>query len=114
MASLIFIPLAVVRIPPDYFAHSTRPPGLGIDRHPVVRAAHRLGKNALGLAFIVMGVAMLVLPGQGLLTILIGVLLLDFPGKYRFEKWLVSRPGLLRAINWLRRRARRPPLEAAQ
>lgn len=114
VASLVLIPMAVVRIPPDYFGHSIRPVGRRSDRSRLFRAAHRCGKNALGLVFIVAGVAMLALPGQGLLTILLGVLLLDFPGKYRFEKWLVSRPGLLQAINWLRRRAGRPPLQAAQ
>jgi hypothetical protein len=62
------------------------------------------------VAFIAAGIAMLVLPGQGLLTILIGFLMLDFPGKYRVEKWLVSRRRLLGAINWLRRRAGRVPL----
>jgi hypothetical protein len=45
-----------------------------------------------------------------LLTLLVGVFLLDFPGKYAFEKWLVGRPGVLRMINWLRRRRGRPPL----
>ncbi len=47
---------------------------------------------------------MLVTPGQGLLTLLIGLLLLNFPGKYRLERWLVRRPGVLRTLNWVRRR----------
>ena len=53
---------------------------------------------------------MLVLPGQGLLTLLVGFLLVDAPGKYRLERWLVSRKAVLRPINWLRRRKGRQPL----
>ncbi len=72
------------------------------------------GKNALGYLFVLMGIAMLVLPGQGILTIMIGVTLLDFPGKYRLERWLVSRRPVLRSINWLRRCAGREPLATTE
>ena len=50
-------------------------------------------------------------PGQGLLTIFMGVMLIDFPGKHRFERWLVSRRVILAAANRLRAKAGRPPLE---
>ena len=69
-----------------------------------------LAKNLLGVVFVLMGIAMLVLPGQGLLSIFVGVMLLNFPGKYRFERWLIKKPSVLRSINWLRRKSRRPPL----
>jgi len=49
-------------------------------------------------------------PGQGILTILIGVMLLNFPGKRRLERWLVSRPRVLPVINGLRARFGKPPL----
>ena len=44
---------------------------------------------------------MLVAPGQGLLTMVVGLLLVDFPGKYRLERWLVTRQQVWRSINWL-------------
>jgi len=56
------------------------------------------------------GIVMLVLPGQGILTIVIGLMLSNFPGKYRLERWLVMRPRVLRTINWLRQRSKRNPL----
>ena len=56
------------------------------------------------------GIAMLVLPGQGVLAILIGIMLLDVPGKYRFERWLVMRPPVWRAVAWLRTKAGKDPL----
>lgn len=67
-------------------------------------------KNLLGYALVMAGIAMLVLPGQGMLTILVGILFLDFPGKYWFERWVVARSPVLQSINWLRRRAGHPPL----
>ncbi len=69
-----------------------------------------MGKNILGALFLLAGVAMLLLPGQGLLTMVMGVVFLDLPGKYKFERWLIARPGIARSVNWLRQRAGRPLL----
>jgi hypothetical protein len=52
-----------------------------------------------------------VLPGQGILTILIGVSLMEFPGKYRLERGIIHFGPVLKGINTLRRRYGRPPLE---
>ena len=112
IATVMAVPMLLSRIPADYFARSRRPGKPWANFHPVVRAVLLTGKNALGLALVVGGIAMLVLPGQGILTILAGISLLDFPGKYRLERWIVSRPPVLRSINWLRRRNGRPPLVA--
>jgi hypothetical protein len=54
---------------------------------------------------------MLLVPGQGLLSIAVALVLLDFPGKYRFERWLATRPAVWRSLNWLRRRAGCKPLQ---
>ena len=105
LASLILVPIVVARIPADYFAHARRPPGLWSRRAWLLRWAIRIGKNALGGMLILAGVAMLVLPGQGLLTIMVGVLLLDIPGKYRVEKRVVRVRHVRRGLNWLRKRA---------
>ena len=70
-----------------------------------------LMRNLLGWMFVVAGVAMLVLPGQGLLSILAGLVLVDFPGKRRFERRLLTSHVVRDAMNWLRRRAGRPPFD---
>jgi hypothetical protein len=112
IAAVVAVPLIVVRIPRGYFRQPRRiRVPLAERRHPLLRVLLLLAKNALAAAFVAAGVAMLVLPGQGILTLLVGVMLADFPGKYRIERWLVSRPPVLRGVNWLRRRAGRPPLE---
>lgn len=110
-ASIAAVYAIAVRLPADYF-RGERPVRDPFPRlHPHLRRALRVATQALGVALIVMGIIMLVTPGQGLLTILIGVTLLDFKGKYELERRLVSRPTVLRAINWLRARAGRAPLE---
>jgi hypothetical protein len=50
------------------------------------------------------------IPGQGLLTVLIGLMLVDFPGKLRLERWLIGLPRVLQTVNRLRQRYGRPPL----
>ena len=78
-----------------------------------MHAAGLVLKNALGLLLLACGIVMLVIPGQGLLTMLIGLMLMDFPGKRRLEARLVAVPSVRRSINWLRERAHRAPLAAA-
>jgi hypothetical protein len=106
---LIVVPLLVIRIPPDYFAHGKFRRKLWANRHLVLRMVLLIGKNILGCVFVTAGIVMLVLPGQGILTILAGTMLLDFPGKYRLVRWIVARPNVMRTLNWLRRRSGRTP-----
>jgi hypothetical protein len=108
--ALVAVRVFVVRIPPDYFTSGGRTAPPRADRYPVWRAPVRLGKNLLGCVLVAAGLAMLVLPGQGVLTILAGVALLDFPGKLRLERWLVARRPVRGSINWLRHRAGQAPL----
>lgn len=111
VGSLIAIPWVVVRLPADYFDHRRRQ---AARPQPDARLAYHVYlvlKNCAGMVFLIAGIGMLVLPGQGLLTILIGLSLINFPGKYRLERYLVSRPFILRSLNWLRRRAGVPPFE---
>ncbi len=107
-AGLMFVVIA--RMSPDYFVAREPSAASWRTRHPATRWAVRILKNLLGVLFVLAGLAMLILPGQGALTILVGVCLLDFPGKRRLELRIVSRRPVLRAINWIRRQARRPPL----
>ena len=109
--TLILIPILVIHIPEDYFAREKRVRLYKRDRHPILQLALIVIKNIIGITFILTGIAMLVLPGQGLLTILIGVMLTDFPGKYRFERKLITRKKILKTVNWIRKKGHRPPLK---
>ena len=110
IASIVVIPVLVARIPADYFAGDQRNPPAWTDRHRVLRAILLVAKNLLGIVFVLAGIAMLVLPGQGILTILIGAMMLDVPGKYHFERWLIQKPAIWRAVSWLRKKAGKAPL----
>jgi hypothetical protein len=78
--------------------------------HPRLSFLLTVIKNLIGGVFILAGLVMLVLPGQGLLTILIGITLTNFPGKYKLEQGLARRRSILRAMNWIRGKAHRTPL----
>lgn len=110
IATLLFLPWLVARIPADYFSHNRREPAQWKQIHPLFRFAILLLKNIAGLALLLAGIAMLLLPGQGWLSILLGLMLMDYPGKFQLERQIVSRPRLLRFINWLRRKQKKPPL----
>ena len=109
IGSLIAIPLILVRLPSDYF--DTRTPRHWMkDHHPVLRISGLVLKNAVGVVLLLAGFAMLFLPGQGLLTMLIGVSLMDFPRKRELEAKMVGQPTLLGAINAMRHKYGKPPL----
>jgi hypothetical protein len=107
--SLAIVSFILVKIPADYF-HSDHPRDLWSDRHPAVRLLGLVAKNVLGVVLVVLGILLSIpgVPGQGLLTILLGIMLLDFPGKRRLEYKLVSRPQILKTINKLRHRFGKP------
>ena len=101
---------AIVLLPADHFLPRTRPDSESWWRkHKVVRWVLLAVKNALGAVVGVLGVLMLVAPGPGLVFILLGVSLLDFPGKRRLERKLVQRPSVVRFLNDLRANFKKPP-----
>jgi putative transmembrane protein PGPGW len=107
VGSLAVVGILLVKLPADYFNRDHHHDG---PRHPVLYWTVLVLKNLIGVVLVVMGFLMLFLPGQGVLTILIGVMLLNFPGKRRLQRKLVSRPGVLKTINKLRSRFGQPPL----
>jgi hypothetical protein len=96
----------VLRLPTDYFRSSFTP-------KPAGNWFARFGKNIIGAILVVAGAIMAIpgVPGQGILTMLVGLMLIDFPGKRRMELRLVRRPAVLNALNVLRARFKKPPLQ---
>jgi hypothetical protein len=109
--SMLLVPWLIIQIPADYFSSPQRREHPWADRHHLVRMAAVIIKNLLGYALIAGGIAMLVLPGQGLLTLFVGLMLIDFPYKFKVERWLIERPVILKAANWIRSKAKKAPLE---
>lgn len=104
---VITLPVAIARMPADWFLESRERRKRG---HPIVRGILRVLRNVVGWIAIVAGVAMLVLPGQGLLTILVGLLLADVPGKRKLALKIVRRPAVRSWVTWIREKAGREPL----
>jgi hypothetical protein len=104
-ASLIGTSWAVRRLPVDYLLGDLERP-----HRPGSSGLVRLLRNALGLILLLLGALLLVLPGQGLLTILAAISLMDFRGKRRLERRLMSRPRVFALLNRFRLRAGEPRL----
>jgi len=111
VVTLVVFPLVIIYLPEDYFVRDRRDPAHQTRRHPAVWLVLTVLKNVLGVILVVAGAAMLVLPGQGLLTMLIGVTLVNFPGKYALERRIVSRPSVANTLNRIREAAGRARLE---
>jgi len=107
--SAIGVPWWIARLPSDYFARVSHTDlrAATLRAHPV----RRVLKNVLGLFLACAGLAMLFLPGQGLITLLIAVTLLEFPGKARLERRLIANDSVHAALNWIRKRAGKEPFE---
>lgn len=108
--SLLSLPWLVAQIPDDYFVPKKRQPTQWKTRQPLIRLIVLIGKNCLGYMLLLGGILMLFLPGQGLLTMITGLLLIDYPGKFRLERKIVNTPTVLKSLNWLRAKAHKPPL----
>ena len=114
VGSLIALPILIARMPADYFVRDRQGHAAHRQQHPVLRVIGLVCKNLVGLAFVLAGIAMLVLPGQGILTIVVGLSLMNFPGKHALERRIVQQPTILQAINWMRHKAGQPPLNVLQ
>lgn len=111
-ANLGIVSLILVKIPADHFSKS-RKTKFWAGPRPWLHAAKVIGKNIGGILLVALGVVLSLpgVPGQGLLTVLLGIMLLDFPGRHRLEQKLLSKPSILNSINKLRARFDKKPLE---
>lgn len=109
--SFAAIGIIMVKIPPHYFAKHHERDFLP-DSPWLVRWGAVIAKNILGIILILLGIVLSLpgVPGQGILTILLGLIMVDIPGKRPLEARIVQRPAVLNAINKLRTRYGKPPL----
>jgi hypothetical protein len=107
--SLVSIKWLVALIPTDYFVKKNI--SKSKKSYSLLWLMSIIVKNIIGYTLILGGILMLVLPGQGLFTILMGLILSNYPGKYTIEKRIISIPSILKTINWLRKKSNKPRLE---
>ena len=106
--SLLTIKWLVALIPEDYFIN--RKISKVRSNNPALWYIVLIVKNMIGYSLVLGGIMMLVLPGQGVFTIIIGLMLSNYPGKYAIEKKFIAIPSILKSINWLRNKSNKPPL----
>jgi hypothetical protein len=108
LVSLIVVPIIIINLPADHFIQSRKKKKKITS---VYRAVFHFFKNLLGIFFLALGVILLILPGPGWLTILVGVALLDFPFKHKLEMKILSLPLLRKTIDRYRLKHNKAPLE---
>lgn len=110
VGSLIAIPLIVLRLPEDYFLRRKKFSYKGGAYVQILHVFFIVLKNGLGLLFFLAGIVMLFLPGQGLITMVIGLSLLDFPGKHALQDALLAKVSVQNSLNWIRKTKGQRPL----
>jgi hypothetical protein len=110
--NLGIVSLILVKLPADHFSKK-RKTKFWAGPRPAIHAAKVIGKNIAGVLLVALGIVLSLpgVPGQGLLTVLLGIMLLDFPGRHRLEQKLLSKPSIVNTINRLRKRFDKPPLQ---
>ncbi len=105
--SLLLVPYLLGRIDAAYFV-ALKPRK---NNRNVWQFLGFIGKNIVGSVLVLMGLIMLVTPGQGVISIVLGLFLMEFPGKRNLELKLIQSDGVFKALNWLRAKAGKPPFQ---
>ncbi len=110
LLSVILVPFFVKNLPADYFTKRkirSKPDWVPFPLHVL----YLVVKNVIGIVLIVLGLAMLVLPGQGLITLIVGIILTDIPGERQAFLFVLRRTPVLKGMNWLREKKGIPPFQ---
>ncbi|MEN8190893.1 MAG: PGPGW domain-containing protein [Thermodesulfobacteriota bacterium] len=109
LISLLIIPFLLTRASKEYFlVHIGHHEEEECDRGAICPVLSVI-RNILGGILLAAGIAMLFLPGQGILTILLALTLLDLPGKEKLLAWAISKPSIQHGLNWIREKAHKEP-----
>ena len=111
--SVFMMVLIISFLQEDYFKSENRNliSSVQNSRYPLLKLLVLITKNFFGILLLLSGILMLVLPGQGILTIITGLVFMDYPGKYKFERKLLRQKGVINSINWIRSRLSKPSLK---
>ena len=111
--SVFMMVLIISFLPEDYFKSENRNLIYSVQNshYPLLKLLVLITKNFFGVLLLLSGILMLVLPGQGILTIITGLVFMDYPGKYKFERKLLRQKGVINSINWIRSLLNKPSLK---
>ncbi|SFV86853.1 hypothetical protein MNB_SUP05-SYMBIONT-4-1067 [hydrothermal vent metagenome] len=102
IVSLLIMPWLLGKVPVNYFTQCEQCKS---------NIFTMVFKNIVGLVLLLSGIVMLVTPGQGVVTILLGLFLMEFPGKRTLELKLIDNETTFKTLNWLRSKAGKLPFE---
>ncbi len=108
VCTLVLLPAIVARLPVDYFIRPTI--GLRDKIRTPLGLLLLVVRNVVGAVLVFLGLVMLFTPGQGVLTLFVGLMLMNYPGKHALERSLARRQGVMKGLNWVRRKSGLPPL----
>ncbi len=99
----------VLGLPSDYFVRVSAQHGV---EHRALRFSLAALKNILGVMVFAAGfvMALPLVPGPGVLFMVLGLGMMDFPGKGRLEQRLLRHPLVFSSVNKMRARFGRPPM----
>jgi hypothetical protein len=100
VGSLVAIPWMIRRLPSDHFV---RPPQAHSLKTKVLR-------NVAGAILVALGIAMLVLPGQGIIAVLFGLSIMDLKIKARIMRRLLCQKKIQEGVQRIRAKAGKQPL----
>ena len=99
--SLLIIPWIICRLDKNFFLHLHEHTKKE-DEHPAIFILLKILRYFVGSLLLLAGILMLFLPGQGILTMIIGISLLDFPGKRRLVDGILQLHPVQNSLNWIR------------
>lgn len=101
VGTIVAVPIFLVKVPDDYFTRRRAPTSLPV----------KVLRITLGVGLIILGIVMLLLPGQGVLTILVGLGILEAPAKDRVIARILRNPTVHGAVDKIRRKHGKGSLE---
>jgi len=108
VGSLVLIPWLILRLDAEYFLFHKQSPTDLSKRHPVLQVIILTVRNCMGLLLISAGIAMIFLPGQGILTLLVGLSVMTFPGKHWLLEQALQLHKVRQSLNWIRSKGDKP------
>jgi hypothetical protein len=106
---LLAMPVIIIKLPAEYFLkhemthHRKELSFMGL--------VYLIFKNVFGGFLVLAGIVMLFLPGQGLITLIMGISLLSIPDKKRMVRKIIRRKKVLSTMNRIRLKFNKPPLQ---
>ncbi len=108
LVSFFIIPWFIGKLPDDYFLRLSQSNLSKVEKKSLYGVFLLVIKNLFGFFFLASGFIMLFIPGQGILTMVMGILLINVPGKKSFLMKIISQESIRDSLNWLRKKSNKP------